>query len=325
MWVLVCIVIVSIFFWAGSIMKNRLVKVPNIVGKTYNDACITLSRFGLNYDLIVNGKDMYVYEQGVEPGTIVNRGTKIILYTKRISSSENVIDTYANNKELCSLTITFVEANIILGDIYNDLNVDSYGKVIDDFVISEVRLVTKNSTVSYEDGYYIVEDGKLIFKNIVGNEDYLLNIILDGYNEINIPVRVSAKNVNDNNIICGMTKTDSMTKTQVCFMLADLNNSTNMDVVYLADVRLDIQWSENEEYISYITGSNGQEDKEIWISQEQKINVKIVDPYKKGNDFICSIILYPMVINECVKYDIIFVGRDNECSVVNNIDFYNLY
>lgn len=99
-WVLVCIVIVSIFFLAGSIMKNRLVKVPNVVGKTYNDACITLSRFGLNYDLTVNGKDMYVYEQGVEPGTIVNRGTKIILYTKRISSSEDVIDTYANNKEL---------------------------------------------------------------------------------------------------------------------------------------------------------------------------------------------------------------------------------
>ncbi len=60
---------------------------------------------------------MYVIEQGTEPGTIVKCGTKIVLYTRRIASAEEVIENYAEDKELCSLTITFVETDVILGDI----------------------------------------------------------------------------------------------------------------------------------------------------------------------------------------------------------------
>ena len=52
-WVIKFIIIVSIGVIACTFVRKSITQVPNVVGKTYQDACNILSDNGLNYNLVL--------------------------------------------------------------------------------------------------------------------------------------------------------------------------------------------------------------------------------------------------------------------------------
>ena len=52
-WVVKLIIIVSIIVVTCTVVRKNITQVPDIVGKTYSDACNTLSNNDLSYNLVL--------------------------------------------------------------------------------------------------------------------------------------------------------------------------------------------------------------------------------------------------------------------------------
>lgn len=86
----VTVIIVAIAVIGMTTIRRNLTEVPDVVGKTYQDACNILSSHNLNYTL-VEDTGLYIIGQNPDAGTIVDKKTTVELIAEEFvpSSEEN--------------------------------------------------------------------------------------------------------------------------------------------------------------------------------------------------------------------------------------------
>ena len=96
----VSVIVVAILVVGMTMTRRNLTEVPNVVKKTYQDACNILSSQDLNYTL-VEDTGLYVTEQKPTAGTIVDKGTTVELMTEDFTSTSEKNENMISVKIKC--------------------------------------------------------------------------------------------------------------------------------------------------------------------------------------------------------------------------------
>ena len=184
-WVVKLIIIVSIIVVTCTVVRKNITQVPDIVGKTYSDACNTLSNNDLSYNLVLDN-GIYVMEQDPVAGTIVEKNSRVELVTEPIGNNAEVKRIWEEslNVSYGNVAVTFKDTNIILEDAGK--TVQCYGNVLKDYTVKKAYLLEKTVGVEYHD--YILQDNVMIFKNIPQGIPFQLIVLLEGYEEASTEV-----------------------------------------------------------------------------------------------------------------------------------------
>lgn len=306
-----------------TVTRRNLVEVPNVTGKTYQDACNILSSHELNYTLAVDN-GLYVMEQNPIAGTVAEKGTKVELMIEPIGNNAEVKETWEKelNAEYGNLAVTFKRVEITLtGDTGETIS--CFGPVIYDYEVKEAYLVEAESGVEYHD--YTIENGQLIFRDIPKGIHFTFHVLLKGYEEASTEVILSSQNMVDNthSFNWGMVKSDADQALPTTFYVADAKNSSVMNVDYISNVKMWVQWPYDQAWFGdYLTDESGRFEYGIWLSGNQKVKVRILDPFDNGMDYECEITLYVPVMGEASNNDIIFLNKDGTCKVISNAEYF---
>ena len=173
-WVVKLIIIVSIIVVTCTVVRKNITQVPDIVGKTYSDACNTLSNNDLSYNLVLDN-GIYVMEQDPVAGTIVEKNSRVELVTEPIGNNAEVKRIWEEslNVSYGNVAVTFKDTNIILEDAGK--TVQCYGNVLKDYTVKKAYLLEKTVGVEYHD--YILQDNVMIFKNIPQGIAAMINFV----------------------------------------------------------------------------------------------------------------------------------------------------
>lgn len=318
-----CILIVSILVIIGTITRKNLVTVPSVVGYTYEDAKHVLCNHELKYTLVVD-KGLYVTEQSPIASTAVKKGTVVELTTKPIGNNPEVISAWEGyiNAEYGRLAVRFKNQDIKLIGSKGD-TINCFGYQISDFKVKEAYLLEEKSGVEYHN--YSIEEGILLFENIPKGIEFTLYVLLDGYEEAETKVKLSSQNMVEDtfSFSWGMIRSDMETAYPTTFYVANAENSTAMNIDYLANAKLMVQWPyENYWYGDYATNEGGCFEYGILINKDQKIRVTVINPFNNGVDYECEVTLYVPVMGEPMNNDIIFLNKDGTCEVISESEYF---
>lgn len=191
-WVIKLIIIVSIIVVTCTVVRKNITQVPDIVGKTYSDACNILSNNDLSYNLVLDN-GIYVMEQDPVAGTIVKRNSRVELVTEPIGNNAEVKRIWEESLDVSygNIAVTFKDTNIILED--SGKTVQCYGNVLEDYTVKKAYLLEETVGVEYHD--YILDDSVMIFKNIPQGIPFKLIVLLEGYEEASTEVTISSQNM----------------------------------------------------------------------------------------------------------------------------------
>lgn len=321
-WIIKLVIIVSILVVACTLVRKKITQVPDVVGKTYQDACIILSNNGLSYNLILDN-GVYVMEQEPVAGTIVEKHSQVELMTEPIGNNPEVKRMWEESLEVAygNVAITFRDTNIILADAGG--TVQCYGNILDNYKVKKAYLLEETVGVEYHD--YILEDNAMVFKDIPKGIPFQLIVLLDGYEEAKTEVTISSQNAQDGtyHFTWEMMSDHAEQLLPTLFYVADGDKSTISNVKYLSDVELWVQWPEEIAWWGkYCTNKDGKFPYEIWINKDQKIRVRINDPFGNGKEYECEVTLYTPKLGEANPKSIIFVKKNGTCNVVSTDKYF---
>ena len=324
-WVIKFIIIVSVGVVVCTFVRKNITQVPNVVGKTYQDACNILSNNGLNYNLVID-KGNYVMEQEPNAGTIVQKNTKVQLVTESVVNNSEAKQSWENNLNIQygNVAITFKDTSILLID--EGKTIQCYGNVIKNYIVKEAYLYDATEGVEYHE--YDIEDGVMTFKNIPQGISFKAVVFLDDYEEAETDVKISSQNMEGDTyyFTWGMMRENIDTLLPTTFYIADGDESTISNVKYLSDVQLWVQWPEETEKTiwqgEYYTNKGGEFPYGILINEDQTIRVKLKDPFGNGNEYECELTLYVPKIGEANPKSIIFVKKNGSCNVVSTDEYF---
>lgn len=94
------VIIVAIAVNGMTMIRRNLTEVPDVVWKTYQDACNILSSHELNYTL-VEDTGLYIVGQNPESGRIVDKKTTVELITEEFKSSSEENENSLSVKIKC--------------------------------------------------------------------------------------------------------------------------------------------------------------------------------------------------------------------------------
>ncbi|MGN0513617.1 MAG: PASTA domain-containing protein [Lachnospiraceae bacterium] len=305
-----------------TIEEINNVQVPNVVGYTYQNACYILSNYGLKYNLIAD-KGEYVVEQSLIEGTSVEKGTEIELITRPIGDNAEVRSKLeqALEVEYGNVEITFEDTNLSVtkdGEVLK-----CTGTKIHDFEVLEAYFIEEKSGVEYHD--YTIKDGIMIFNNIPIGIEFKFYILLKGYEERkeNIVLKSQYMQEDKLDIRVYMTKFNAKRMSPATFYVADAQSSTPRNVNYMSDVKMWILWPNTSSWCTnYKTNEDGEFEYQININKEQKIRVKISNPFGNGNDYECEVTLRELEVGFSMNSDIIFLNEDGTCEVISQSEYF---
>ncbi len=236
-WAFKLIIVVSIAVITCTFVRKNITEVPNVVGKTYSDACNILSNNGLNYSLVLDSGN-YVVEQEPVAGTIVQKDTKVKLVTEPSGNNSEVRQSWEQDLDVSygNIAITFKDTSIILSN--EGKTVQCYGNVIKNYVVKEAYLLNTGDGVEYHE--YDIEDGVMVFKNIPQDIPFKAIVLLEGYEEAEIDVKISSQNMEGDTyyFTWEIISADADMLLPTTFYMADGDESTFDSVKYLSDVQL---------------------------------------------------------------------------------------
>ncbi len=307
---LVCIIL---FFC--SFAKRNLVEIPNVLGKTYQDACNILSENKLNYTLTLDN-GLYVIEQNPREGVIVEKGYFVELKTAYIGANEAIIDDWEKtlNKKYGDIEIKFKDISFYIKE--NGKAIECFGSEIKNLNVQYAYLMEKESGIKYQN--YYVEDNVLVFKEIPWGIDFELCAMLEGYEEAKTNVTISSNNTQDNilKMDLGIINSDKEIALPTTFYIADSKG------IFMSGVKVWIQWVDEVWYGDYYTDENGDFQYDIWISEDQNVNVRVVNPFENGVDYECEVTLRAPRIGTFDDNDIVFLKSDGTCDVIKESIYY---
>ena len=317
-----CLIVVSIIVASGTLIRKNLTEVPSVVGRTYENACNILSDCDLQYNLIAND-GQYVTEQSIPAGTVVTQGTMIELTTDFIGNNADIRKLWEEqlNVEFGDLIVTFARTEIELVD--SGKTVACFGPDIFDYEVKSAYLLDKESGVEYHD--YVIEDGRMVFHDIPEGIKFNFYVLLDGFEEATTEVTLSSQNMLDGAYRFTWRLEDSNTAMRLpaTFYVANGDTSKPEDVDYISNVELWIQWPYEEAWIGdYITDNKGSLEYAVFISNDTKIKVKILDPFNNNHDYECEVTLRKPVADEGINSDIVFLKEDGTCEVISESDYF---
>ena len=321
-WVVKLIIILSIIVVTCTVVRKNITQVPDIVGKTYSDACNTLSNNDLSYNLVLDN-GIYVMEQDPVAGTIVEKNSRVELVTEPIGNNAEVKRIWEEslNVSYGNVAVTFKDTNIILEDAGK--TVQCYGNVLKDYTVKKAYLLEKTVGVEYHD--YILQDNVMIFKNIPQGIPFQLIVLLEGYEEASTEVTISSQNMEGGtyHFTWAMMSDHTETLLPIIFYVADGDKSTVNNVKYLSDVQLWVQWPDETVWNGdYYTDREGAFPYGILINRDQTIRVKLKDPFENGNEYECELTLHVPEIGEANPKSIIFVKKNGSCNVVSTDEYF---
>mgnify|MGYP000334965430 CR=1 FL=1 len=175
--------------------------------------------------------------------------------------------------------------------------------------------------IKTRDGVNLETIGRKI-DNIPVEINYNVHMALEGYKEYDVNMMLSSQNMDDGvmELEWLIPREKPMQFYTVTFFVADNSNADN--IMYIPNLELYIQWTyRDEKYLDAWSGNygideNGEFSNNIWINEKQEINVKILDPYRNGYDYKCSLAL------EKNDKKIIFIKRDGTCTVKTEEEYY---
>lgn len=321
-WLIKLIIIVSILVVVCTLVRKNIAQVPNVVGKTYQDACSILSNSGLNYNLVLDN-GVYVMEQEPVAETIVKRNFQVELMTEPIGNNPEVKRIWEESLGVTygNVAITFRDTNIILED--SSGTVQCFGNILKDYTVKKAYLLEETVGVEYHD--YILEDNVMVFKNIPKGISFELIVLLDGYEEAKTGVAISSQNAQDGTyrFTWAMMSDHTAQLLPTIFYVADGDKSTISNVKYLSDVQLWVQWpDETTWWGAYYTNREGKFPYAICINKDQKIRVQVNNPFGNGKEYECEVTLYTPKEGEANPKSIIFVKKNGTCNVVSTDKYF---
>ena len=316
------IIIVSIIVVTCTVVRKNITQVPDIVGKTYSDACNILSNNDLSYNLVLDN-GIYVMEQDPVAGTIVKRNSRVEMVTEPIGNNAEVKRIWEESLDVSygNIAVTFKDTNIILED--SGKTVQCYGNVLEDYTVKKAYLLEETVGVEYHD--YILDDSVMIFKNIPQGIPFKLIVLLEGYEEASTEVTISSQNMEGGtyHFTWAMMSDHTETLLPTIFYVADGDKSTVNNVKYLSDVQLWVQWPDETVWNGdYYTDREGAFPYGILINRDQTIRVKLKDPFENGNEYECELTLHVPKIGEANPQNIIFVKKNGSCNVVSTDEYF---
>lgn len=91
----------------------------------------------------------------------------------------------------------------------------------------------------------------------------------------------------------------------------------------MPNVKLWVQWTEEIAWKGdYFTNVDGEFPYTILINKNQKIKVRILNPFDNGDDYECEVTLYAPKFGEPNPKDIIFLNKDGTCDVVSTEEYF---
>lgn len=321
-WFFKLIIFVAMLVVLGTLVKSNLTSVPDVEGHTYENACNILSDYGLKYSLVAE-EGTYIVEQNPSKGTIVEKGIKVELRTASIGNNPEVRKKweYTLNVDFGNIAVSFEEKIIELSN--GDETVECIGTPITNYEVLQAYLLEEKSGVEYHE--YIIKDGTMIFEHVPKGIEFQLYILLNGYEEETIEVIISSENAVENTFSfnCILTKKDNAMLIPTTFYVANEDGSSIMEVNYMSDVKLWVQWPNDYSWRGdYFTDESGSFSDSIWINVDQTVKVQIIDPFNNGVDYECEVTLYAPRIGEVNPKDIIFINKDGSVKVIANSEYF---
>ncbi len=321
-WLLTVTIFICVIIFGTTIIRRNIVEVPDVVEKTYQDACNILSSKGLNYTLEVDN-GIYVMEQNPAAGEIVKKNTQVELKTEPIGSNPEVINEWLKSLggECGNISVTFRDSEIILED--NGITKECFGPIITDYEVRKAYLYQPDVGVEFHD--YNIKNGIMTFENIPQGIEFELIVLLEGYEEAKIKVMISSQNKIDTtySFTWGMVRSDADMRLPATFYVADASKSTVEDVRYMPDVDLWVQWPEEKAWRgNYKTDEEGKFQYSILTNKNQKIKVRIKNPFDNEVNYECEVTLYALEFGEAFVSDIIFLNQDGTCDVISTEEYF---
>lgn len=318
-----CIFIVSLIVCMGALTRSKLTRVPDVVGKTYNDATHILSDHHLKYTLVVDN-GLYIVEQIPSAGTPVLKGEKIELIAEPIGTNPEVREKWENSihAEYGNVAVSFKDQEITLVGEDGE-TISCFGAKISDFKVAEAYLFESDSGVKYDD--YNVENGALIFRRIPQGVNFTLYVRLEGYKEDDTEIMLSSQNMVEGtfSFSWGMEKINDSIVLPATFYVANASKSKMTDVEYMGNVKLWVRWPYSDSWRGdYYTNADGRFGNTILINKDCRIGVKIIDPFDNGKDYECGVNLYAMEMGKAIDNEIIFLNKDGNCEVISESEYF---
>lgn len=315
---LIALAVALIVVAAVTYVGQNLVKVPDVVGYLYEDARQILAERNLKYSVLVDN-GIYVESQEPAAGEIVVPGTVITLTVAQTSSSEEAIayfEDQINATEFGNLELQFYDAQIQVWDETGVIR--CFGPDLNDFTVSEVYLLQEEYGVKYCE--YSVESGKLQFSRIPAGIEFTLYVLLDGFEEAECcDIILSSANMTGNtfSLNLGLTKTGREYLPATSFRVADSAGN------FLSGVKFQIKFSWADMwYGDYVSNSDGSFPYVFWLSEEQSVNVCVVEPFKNAQDIYCSITLNKFELGSIADDAVIIIADDGTYKVVTESDYF---
>lgn len=298
-------------------LKSKVI-VPDVVGHTYQNACNILSDNQLKYNLILDN-GVYVMEQNPVAGTEVEIGTMIELKTEPIGNNPDVRQQWINDMQIVDFGNIEIRFRNTITMLYEESRqVECFGPNIDKFEVQDAYLLEKTTGVEFHD--YVVENDALIIKDIPQGIEFQLHIMLDGYEEIESDIEVSANNMVDGtfHLTQGLINKDADIAYPTTFYVHDKNNNP------LSGVKLWVMWEGMDNYWTgdYYTKDDGKFQYEIWINKDQKAKVKIFNPFENEKEYECDVTLRRPEVEQPNDNEIIFLDPNGGCKVQRESEYY---
>lgn len=310
--VVIGIILLSFLVIAGAWYHEFLTKVPDVVTKPYENAQRLLDDSSLKYNISPQD-DLYVLEQSPAAGEIVPKGTEITLKLGDIRTDPEWIRQFEEriNAKFGTLKVRLRATEVELRDGANVIA--CFGPTIDAPVISDAYLLQNEYLVKYT--HYTVEDNVLVFERVPIGITFDLTLLVDGYQETTFDVCLTSENMVDKVFTqtLGIIPTEGELSPATYFRVADANRK------FMSDVQVDIKWGYNEMWHGrYKTNDDGRFAYDIWLMEDQLLDVCLIDPFGNGVDSYCQVSLHKLKPSDSPGGDIIIVSEDNSCYVENH-------
>ena len=182
-----------------------------------------------------------------------------------------------------------------------------------------IYLLEQTSGVEYHD--YQIVDNVVVMEHIPQGINLQLHIRMEGYEEVETNIMLSKNNMTDGvlHMTEGVINSNAKPDTPTTFFVCDTDGKR------LKNIKLYIAWEEkNNWYGDYRTDDDGEFEYAIYLSEDQIVNVWIVDPFGNHKDYECQVTLRHLEVGDVVNRDIVILNRNGTCQVTNEVEHYHL-
>ena len=307
------IALISVVVLCFSFYGCNLVKVPDVTEYFYDEACKNLADAGLRYTKLIDKDWLVVKEQDPIAGEIVRAGQTVVLTVQSLTEDEFRIQEFYKkyegepaadiNVSLFEKEIGIISASgeIPLGRKIDSINVDN----LELYIYEEINDVKIKQ-------YEISTDEIFVFKNMPVGLKYRLVCLYKGYEVFDEKIEVTTSA----SIYGSVNRTVNLVPSGENLLSYNSIRIMNEDGKFLDDIECWFAYDDSSMGNgTYHTNKNGTVDAAFKITEDQKLFIKILDPYANGVDYMCELELKSYGIGEAEDAPVVILKKNGVCEV----------